>query len=308
MKKKKNKRASVRRRAALLRGNMDVNAALIRCALACSLFIIAAGALSVSGIYGRLSAGAALLVEALLTLLCFGLPAVRGLFYVDGDQSDKLSRQALGAGQLWWLGALGVLLVCPATLLRDLIASPFARMGLSASGAAAAPAFGLFLPMLVKSALLVPVCEEVFFRGYFYAVLKETGVRGAALISALFFALVHGVDTAFASRFLMGLLLCALMLRTKSILATLLVHAAYNLTILLVSFAGLGGLFSGVGFVSCMIRVPLCAAFVYALKQVYTAKGAQETLRFGRALTRGEKLLLIAATAAFLFSPFFVAA
>lgn len=303
MKKKKNKRASVRRRAVFARGNMDVNAALIRCALACSLFIIAAGALSVSGIYKRVGDGASMLIQALLTLLCFGLTAVRGLFYADGDQSDKLSRQALGAGQLWWLAAAGVLLVSPATLLRDLIAAPFARMGLIATDTADAPAFWLFMPMLVKSALLVPVCEELFFRGYFYAVLKETGVRGAALISALFFALVHGADTAFASRFLMGLLLCALMLRTGSILAPLLVHAAYNLTILLVSFAGMSSLFSGVGFVSCMIRVPLCAAFVYALKQAYTARGTQETLRFGRALTRGETLLLVAAAAAILASP-----
>ena len=73
MKKKKKKRI---RAAYVARSTMDVTGALIRCALACSLFIVLAGALSVSGAYAALPEWASMLIQTAVTLLCFGLPAV----------------------------------------------------------------------------------------------------------------------------------------------------------------------------------------------------------------------------------------
>ncbi len=304
MKKKKKKRI---RAAYPVRRNMDVTGALIRCALACSLFIVLAGALSVSGAYEALPQWAAMLIQTGVTVLCFGFPAVYGLFIVDGDQRDKLACRALSAEQLRWLAAAGVLLVCPMTLLSDLLSAPFVRMGILSSGTQAAPPLVLFVPMLVKSVLIAPVCEELFFRGYLTAALRAAGSRGVLLISALFFALVHGVDTSLAPMFLLGLLLGVLMTRTDSLLAPVIVHAAYNLTVLLLSFSGLGGLFAGLGFASCLIRVPLCAAFVFALKEAYTARGACRALRFGPPLTLRQKILIGFALAALIACPLLTA-
>lgn len=304
--KKKTKRRGGAFRARYARGNMDVTAALIRCALACSAFIVLAGALSVSGLSARMPGWASLLLQTGLTLLCFLLPAVHGLFVADGDQRGKLCRQALGPGQMRWLAITGVLLVCPMTLLSDLIAALLARFGFSAA-AASAPPFVLFLPMVLKSVLLAPVCEELFFRGYFFAALKEAAGKGALAITSLFFALVHGVDAALLPRFALGLLLGALMERTDSLLAPMLVHAAYNLTLLVLSFAGLGGLFSGLGFASCLIRVLGCAALSYALQEAYLARGARRTFEWGGRLTIREQLLVAFAAIALAYAPVFLA-
>ena len=304
MKKKKKKRS---RASFPARRNMDVTGALIRCALACSLFIVLAGALSISGVYAALPQWASMLIQTAVTVLCFGVPAVHGLFFADGNQRDKLACQALSAQQLRWLAAAGVLLVCPMTLLTDLFGALLMRVGLPAAEAAAAPPLALFVPMLVKSVLLAPVCEELFFRGYLTAALRAAGSRSAVLISALFFALVHGVNAALLPKFLLGLLLGVLMMRTDSLLAAVLVHAAYNLTVLVLSFAGLGGLFTGIGFVSCLIRVPLCAAFVFALGQAYRARGARRALRFGPPLTLRQKITLALALIALIVCPLLTA-
>ncbi|MBR5288791.1 MAG: CPBP family intramembrane metalloprotease [Clostridia bacterium] len=304
MKKRKKKRV---RAAYPARGNMDVTGALIRCALACSLFIVAAGALSVSGAYRVLPQWASMLIQTALTVLCFGFPAVYGLLHADGDQRAKIACQAVSAQQLRWLGAAGVLLICPMTLLTDLISAPFVRMGIVSAGASAAPPFALFVPMLVKSVLIAPACEELFFRGYLTAALREAGSRCVMLISALFFALMHGVNAALVPRFLMGLLLGALVMRTDSLLAAVIVHAAYNLTVLLLSFVGLGGLFSGLGFLSCLIRVPLCAAFVLALREACEARCARRALRFGPPLTLRQKIALVFALIALIVCPLLMA-
>ena len=304
MKKKKKKRI---RAAYPARSTMDVTGALIRCALACSLFIVLAGALSVSGAYAALPEWASMLIQTAVTLLCFGLPAVYGLFFADGDQRDKLACQALSAEQLRWFALVGVLLVSPMTLLSDLISAPLARMGVMTGGASAVPPFALFLPMVVKSALVAPVCEELFVRGYLPAALRAAESRFALLISALFFALVHGVGAAFLPMFLLGLLLGALVQRTDSLLAAVTVHAAYNLTVLVLSFAGLGGLFSGLGFLSCLIRVPLCALFVFVLKEACQARGARKALRFGPPPTLRQMLMLALALAALIVCPLLLA-
>ena len=305
MKKRTRSRGGVRR-VRFARRNMDVTAALLRCALACSAFIVAGGALSVSGAYAAIPEWLTLLVQTVLTLLCFGLPAYRGLFVVDGSQLDKLSRRALTAAQLMPVCLCGALLVCPMTLLSDLLRAPFVRMGL-ASLAAQVPPAALFLPMVVKSAVVVPVCEELFFRGYLPAALKEAGARGASVLSALFFALVHGVDAMLLPRFLLGLLLYGMMLRTDSLLSAIVIHAAYNFALLLLSFSGLGGLFSSLGFVSCFVRLLGCAAFAAALKRAYTAPRAQERFRRGGALTLAQSMLFSFALAALVYIPIVIA-
>lgn len=305
--KKRNRRRGGASRAKYGRGNMDVTAALMRCALACSVFIAAGGALSVSGAYARMPQGLSLLIQAALTILCFGLVGYRGLFVYDGDLSDRLSARALTPGQMLHLFSAGVLLVCPMTLLGDLLRAPFVRMGLMAA-ASQPPQWALFLPMVIKSAVIAPVCEELFFRGYLPAALRAAGVRGALVFSALFFALVHGVDAMLPTRFLLGLLLGAMMARTDSILAPILLHALYNLTLLLLAYAGLGGLFSSLGFVSCLIRLLGSAAFVAALRTAYSAPRAAQRLEKGGALTLGQSMLFSFALAALVYIPIVIAA
>lgn len=277
------------------RRNMDVTGALVRCLLACAAFILVSGVLSVSGAYGRMPAIVSVLVQGLLTVLCFGLTALYGLTMADGDQTDKLLRQALGAQQLRYLALAGVLLVCPATLLTDLFAAMAANLGLPVSAWAAAPAFSLFLPMFVRSVLIAPICEEAFFRGYFMAALREAGSRYALLLSALFFALCHGVGISFVPHVLLGLLLGGVMMKMQSLPAAIVLHAAYNLAVMLLSFFGLGGFFTDLGLVSCFVRLLGGAAFFAVLRLALSARPAHRTLVFGGRLSLRQSILVAAA-------------
>ena len=69
----------------------------------------------------------------------------------------------------------------------------------TAQAAAVTPDSALFLPMLLQSALLAPICEELFFRGYLMGAFAKAGRGRAIAAAALLFAAAHGVDAALAA-------------------------------------------------------------------------------------------------------------
>lgn len=113
----------------------------------------------------------------------------------------------------------------------------------------------LFLPCLLASGVLAPICEELFFRGYLMGVFTRYGRGRAVLSSALLFSLAHGVDMAFLPRVLIGALLGDAMARTGSILAPMLLHGCYNIAIILINFSGASDLFTGYSMLSCAVRL-----------------------------------------------------
>ena len=263
------------------------------------LLMIAFGVMMLSGSIGILApgmpAGVALAVSALATLAGFGLSAWLGLCVADGDQRKIVPMHALSRAQVMYLTMAGVLFVCPASLAADMQLALFARMGMVQSSVATVPAMGLFLPMLIKSVLLAPVCEELFFRGYLMNALRPYSKRTSLLLSSLAFALVHGVDAALLPRFALGCLLGMAMVRTGSVLAPMLVHAAYNFALLVLSFTGLQSVLTGDGLIACAVRVASCAAFVCALRRMVDCRMLRRlvSLQDGAALSRREKALLI---------------
>lgn len=190
------------------------------------------------------------------TLVCFLLPALAGLLLIDGDQSAMLPMRSLSAQHRLFLSLTGALLVCPMSLLAEMPNAALRFMGFAlpeqAAGAANA---SLFLPCLLASGLLAPICEELFFRGYLMGVFARFGRGRAVWCTALLFALAHGVDTAFLPRVLIGALLGDAMARTGSILAPMLLHGCYNIAIILINFSGASGLFTGYSMLSCAVRL-----------------------------------------------------
>ena len=83
---------------------------------------------------------------------------------------------------------------------------------------------------------LIPLCEELFFRGFLQPLLVQNlGDRGGLFATAFLFAAVHGNLVAFLPIFVLALLLGMVMLRTQRIGAAWLVHALHNgITIALV--------------------------------------------------------------------------
>jgi len=82
--------------------------------------------------------------------------------------------------------------------------------------------------------ILVPVSEEIFFRGVTYIALKDKfGKIKGMFFSAFFFAALHGFIFYFLPLFLIGLSLAYLYERTRSLIPCIVAHSLINLVALL---------------------------------------------------------------------------
>ena len=248
----------------------------------------------------QMSALSSVALGAAGTLVCFLLPALAGLYLIDGDQSAMLPMRSLSAQHRLFLSLTGALLVCPMSLLADFPGAALRLMGFALpERAAGALDASLFLPCLLASGVLAPICEELFFRGYLMGVFARFG-RGRAIVSsALLFSLAHGVDMAFLPRALIGALLGAMTMRTGSLFAAMLVHGCYNIAIILINFSGASGLFSGYSMLSCAVRLMGSALCWGAYARACRARMPRVTaeIRIG-GFKKKEIMLLAAATLA----------
>ena len=119
--------------------------------------------------------------------------------------------------------------------------------------------------------LLAPLFEEILFRGFFFPAfaiaydwlclprteaarvawqgsnsLSRPALVFSAVLTSMLFALLHGEQTAFTwpvlvLLFCVSLILTAVRVRLRSVAASSLVHASYNLTVFAVAFAVTGG-------------------------------------------------------------------
>ena len=80
-----------------------------------------------------------------------------------------------------------------------------------------------------SAVLLVPVAEEVLFRGNLYPAIKQAGFFRLALWgTSLLFALVHANVVIFVPLTVLALILTALYERTNNLLAPITAHAMFN--------------------------------------------------------------------------------
>ena len=79
------------------------------------------------------------------------------------------------------------------------------------------------------SALLGPVIEEIFFRGFAYQALrKRFGIFSGIALSAVFFAYVHANLASFFPIFFLGMLLAYMYEKTGSLVPSMAVHIIHN--------------------------------------------------------------------------------
>ncbi|MCU0491993.1 MAG: CPBP family intramembrane metalloprotease [Chloroflexaceae bacterium] len=102
------------------------------------------------------------------------------------------------------------------------------------------------LPQLVLVflliAVLVPVAEELLFRGMIYPLLRQRwGVALAVLANAAIFAVFHVIPVLFPSLFVAGLFLALLRETSKSIVPCILYHGVQNGLALILINAALAG-------------------------------------------------------------------
>jgi membrane protease YdiL (CAAX protease family) len=78
-------------------------------------------------------------------------------------------------------------------------------------------------------AVVAPVGEEIFFRGFAYqGIRNRLGSKWGAALSSLAFAALHTNVPAFVAYFVLGLILVWLFQRTKSLTAPILAHSLNN--------------------------------------------------------------------------------
>lgn len=89
-----------------------------------------------------------------------------------------------------------------------------------------APVWLLYL----STVIVAPIAEELVFRGLLYRSLKGGMPRFVAvLLSSALFAVLHGTIMWMIYTFLLGILLCALYERTRSLWACIACHMAFNI-------------------------------------------------------------------------------
>ena len=86
-------------------------------------------------------------------------------------------------------------------------------------------------------ALLGPVVEELLYRGAGLSIFLRFGTTAAVLITALPFALGHGLIRTIPALLLFGVVIAFLRVRTQSLYPSILVHCAFNATALIAAVA-----------------------------------------------------------------------
>ncbi|MCL4489042.1 MAG: CPBP family intramembrane metalloprotease [Chloroflexi bacterium] len=102
-----------------------------------------------------------------------------------------------------------------------------------------------FIFTFIAAAVIAPIAEETFFRGFMYGGLrKRIGVVGAMLVSTIFFTALHLSADLFVPIFFLGLFLAWLYEYTGSLFPGMLLHAANNaISLILLYVAQSSGLF-----------------------------------------------------------------
>ena len=138
-------------------------------------------------------------------------------------------------GKVWKTMALGLALAVPAwigaTVLAFLAGLLFEAIGLPPDNTILDSFLERADPTVILVAFIVvaPVAEELFFRGVVYnAWERERGAKVAILGSAALFALIHGSVYALAPIFALGVALALLYRATRSLPATMALHAGFN--------------------------------------------------------------------------------
>jgi membrane protease YdiL (CAAX protease family) len=141
-----------------------------------------------------------------------------------------------------WPGAIGLGLLAFLTVyvvswvVVALGANPAREQGLLSvhwQGSRIAP----FVANAIVVVILAPFTEELFVRGVGFGLLRPVGAAAAIVLSALVWALMHGLVYGFFPLFAFGIALGYLRERSQSVVPGMLVHSLYNGIALAAAFA-----------------------------------------------------------------------
>lgn len=89
---------------------------------------------------------------------------------------------------------------------------------------------GLKIAAIFTLAVLAPIWEEIFFRGFIYGALKKLcGCAAAAIITSVFFSLIHASLYAFLPIFFLSLFFILLYEKSGDLRSSMGAHSLFNL-------------------------------------------------------------------------------
>ena len=168
--------------------------------------------------------GISMLIGALLTLLVFfiiekvkktNLAKETDLKMVTGKQMGLTVVGALGG--MFFMNFMLTILPIPEEMLGDLT-----------SGMGSLTSYPFWLAIIVN-AILIPILEEVVFRGYIFSRLgKAMPAVVAAVISSVVFGLCHGGLVWAIWAGIVGLIICVVRIKSGSIIPGIVFHIIMN--------------------------------------------------------------------------------
>ena len=163
------------------------------------------------------------------------------------QHKEKLAALGLSVKNFFkniWYGMVGYIAIIP--VLIGIIAVMAFMMSMIKYVPEQQPVVQLFLKekntalLLYTSlfaAIVGPIMEELFFRGFMYnAVKKYVGVFWSAMVTALFFAFLHAHLVGFLPIFVLGVALAYLYERTGTLVSSITVHMIHNLSMVALVF------------------------------------------------------------------------
>ncbi|MBO4579811.1 MAG: CPBP family intramembrane metalloprotease [Clostridiales bacterium] len=176
--------------------------------------------------------GICLIVSAILVLLTyFIIEKVKKTSIIKETDVKKVSGKHIGltviaaVGGMFFLNFMLSILPIPSDLMGDLT-----------SGMSKLSSYPLWQALLAN-ALLVPVMEEVVFRGYLFSRLSKAMPEiAAALITSAIFGICHGGIVWAAWAFVFGMIICVFRMKTGSIIPGIIFHIIMNTFATLTSY------------------------------------------------------------------------
>lgn len=176
--------------------------------------------------------GIILLISAVLTLLIY--------FIVEKVKKSSIFKEAdikPATGKLIGLsvvGALGAMFFM--NFMLTILPIPQDLLGDLTSGVSKLTAYP-FWQAILANALLIPIMEEVLFRGYIFSRLEKAMPSiVAALISSVVFGICHGGLVWAIWAFLLGMFICVVRIKSRSIVPGIIIHIIMNTYAMVVSY------------------------------------------------------------------------
>ena len=157
--------------------------------------------------------------------LCSLLPAVLYFSVTKENYKEVLSLNKISLSNVILIVIMAILIQPIANFVSYITSYLFTNTASEAMNSISDVPFWFFL---LISAILPAIFEEVVFRGIILSGVRSAGVLKSALISGLFFGIIHLNPHQFIYAFLIGIVFALFVIYTKSIYSSILAHFIIN--------------------------------------------------------------------------------